>query len=128
MNVVGLDHIVLNVSDVDRAMAFYEGVFGLEVLRLEQFRRGEVGFLSVRISGHSLIDLRPGERDGTNIDHFCIVVDEPDMDALFARLQQQGVRVQGTVGSRWGARGDGPAFTIFDPDGNKIEVKSYLDR
>jgi catechol 2,3-dioxygenase-like lactoylglutathione lyase family enzyme len=125
INVVGIDHIVLNVADVDIALAFYEGILGLEILRLDRFRRGEVGFVSLKLSEHSLIDLRPGERDGANVDHFCLAVDEPNMGALLEQLREQGVRVQGSVGSRWGARGDGLAFSIFDPDGNKIEIKSY---
>jgi catechol 2,3-dioxygenase-like lactoylglutathione lyase family enzyme len=39
-----MDHIVLNVPDIDRALAFYVDVLGLEPERLDEFRRGEVRF------------------------------------------------------------------------------------
>ena len=55
MRVVSLDHLVVNVKDMNAALQFYGGVLGLEVLRLDQFRRGEVGFVSVRVSEGSLI-------------------------------------------------------------------------
>ena len=45
MQVVGLDHLVVNVKDVDTALKFYGDVLGLQVLRLDQFRRGKVGFV-----------------------------------------------------------------------------------
>jgi catechol 2,3-dioxygenase-like lactoylglutathione lyase family enzyme len=46
--VTSLDHIVLNVSDVDRSLAFYVGGLGLEPVRLGEYRRGDVKFPSVR--------------------------------------------------------------------------------
>ncbi len=128
MEVVGLDHIVLNVKDVDASLRFYGEVLGLEVLRLEEFRRGEVGFVSVRVSSESLIDLRPSRdapNDGSNVDHFCIVVDETDLNGPMEELRTHGVDARGLGSSRWGAKGNGPSFHIQDPDGNKIEVKSY---
>ena len=39
-----MDHIVLNVPDINRSLAFYMDVLGLEPERLDQFRRGEVPF------------------------------------------------------------------------------------
>ena len=128
MRVVSLDHLVVNVKDMDAALQFYGGVLGLEVLRLDQFRRGEVGFVSVRVSEGSLIDLSPTEAatDGSiNVDHFCLIVDPTDMEALLEDLRSRNVAVEGPVSPRWGARGNGPSFYIWDPDGNKIELKCY---
>ena len=50
MHVVGFDHVVVNTQDVERAMHFYHEVLGLELLRLEEFRAGKVGFVSARIA------------------------------------------------------------------------------
>ncbi len=128
MRVIGMDHIVVNVSDVDEALQFYGGILGLEVLRLDQFRRGEVGFVSVRLSGETIIDLRPSETTPggpVNIDHFCLFVEPTDMEAELERLRAKGVEISGPVGTRWGARGHGPSFYIKAPDGNRIELKAY---
>ncbi len=128
MRVIGLDHIVVNVKDVDQAIDFYGGVLGMEVLREEQFRKGEVGFVSVRASGGTIVDLRPNEQTPggpVNIDHFCLAVEASNMEALLAELSNKGVEIAGPVGNRWGAQGDGPSFFIRSPEGNRIEIKCY---
>ena len=128
MEVIGLDHLVLNVTNVDASLEFYRDVLGLEALRLDQFRRGEVGFVSVRVSSDTIIDLRPVAEPAAgpaNVDHFCLVLEATDMEALLSDLHTQGVEVRGPVSTRWGARGSGDAFTIVDPDGNRIELKRY---
>ena len=128
MRVVGLDHLVVNVKNMDAALEFYGDALGLEVMRLDQFRSGKVGFVSVRVSAGSLIDLRPSDAAVTgpvNIDHFCLVVDPTDMPALLDELQARGLNVAGPVAPRFGARGNGPSFYTWDPDGNKIELKCY---
>ena len=128
MRVVGMDHIVVNVSDVEEALRFYSGVLGMEVLREDQFRRGEVGFVSVRASGGTILDLRPSEDTPggpVNIDHFCLVVETPDIEATLEELRAKGVTIAGPMGTRWGAKGDGSSFFVTAPDGNKVELKSY---
>lgn len=133
MNVTGLDHLVVNVKNMEAALEFYGEVLGLEVLRLDQFRRGQVGFVSVRVSDHSLIDLRPCPDEsggvpppvGTNVDHFCLVLEATDMPALMASLERRGIKVAGPVSPRWGSHGNGPSFYLWDPEGNKIELKCY---
>ncbi|MBM3943515.1 MAG: hypothetical protein FJ316_11480 [SAR202 cluster bacterium] len=129
MRVIGLDHLVVNVKDMDAALEFYGKVLGMEVLRLDQFRQGKVGFVSVRASDHSIIDLRPSDASaasgGENVDHFCLVLEATDMPALMSRLETQGVKVAGPVSPRWGSHGNGPSFYLWDPEGNKIELKCY---
>ena len=44
-----LDHIVLNVGDIESSLRFYTDVLGLKGERVEEFRAGKVGFPSVRI-------------------------------------------------------------------------------
>lgn len=47
MEVTGLDHVVLVVADVERSIDFYRGLLGVGVERLEEWRRGEVLFVSL---------------------------------------------------------------------------------
>ena len=97
--IVDLDHIVLRVKDVERAVAFYTGVLGLEPYRLEEFRAGDVPFPCARVNDHTIIDLLPWPdeepvSDGhRNLDHFCMVVDDVDMDEFRAYLQSNGVTI-----------------------------------
>ena len=82
VRVVGLDHIVLATPDVGRLLAFYTEVLGLEGVRVDEWARGEVPFPSVRLDAATLIDLMSGDRSGTNVDHFCLVIEATDLGVL----------------------------------------------
>jgi catechol 2,3-dioxygenase-like lactoylglutathione lyase family enzyme len=122
MRVHELDHIVLNVSDIARAVAWYSDMLGLAPERLDEWRRGDVPFPSVRINDRCVIDLLATERSGENMNHLCVVVDRGDVDAIASdsRFDLVGGPVQ-----RWGARGDGTSVYVRDPDGNLVELRSY---
>ncbi len=128
--VTALDHIVLNVRDIERSLAFYIDVLGLEGERLEEFRQGKVGFPSVRISETCLIDLMTADEDAsgkvrTNLAHYCLVAENLDFEKLSGDLGQAGVTVLRGPVSRWGARGEARSVYILDPDENEIEIRSY---
>jgi catechol 2,3-dioxygenase-like lactoylglutathione lyase family enzyme len=131
LQIVDLDHIVLNVADVERSLDFYINVLGLGGERLEEFRRGEVGFPSVRINDHSVIDLMVGSGITTasethmNLNHYCLVSQGVDLDEVVSSLKAQGVTVLQEPVSRWGARGQATSIYILDPDDNEIEIRCY---
>ena len=119
---VGLDHIVLNVADVERSLGFYCALLGLEPVRLEEWRAGRVPFPSVRVDGATIIDLVDKDRTGENADHFCLVVTPTD----FVALRDGGhLAVVDGPATRFGARGDGTSLYVRDPDGNVVELRSY---
>lgn len=122
MNVHGLDHLVLNVADVERSLAWYCETLGMPGDRVEPWRRGEVPFPSVRVSSDCLIDLLPAPRGGENADHLCLVVDRRDIDAVAGDPR---FTVVDGPGVRYGARGNGWSIYVLDPDGNTVELRSY---
>src|SRR5229473_2616804 len=118
--VIGLDHVVLRVADIDRAIAFYEQVLGLHVER----RLAEIGLVQLR-AGTAMIDLVPrteDEDEGRNMDHFAVRIAEMDVPALTAHLKTHGID-PGEVRRRYGAEGYGSSIYITDPDGNTVELK-----
>jgi glyoxylase I family protein len=128
--IAGLDHVVLRVGDLDRAIEFYETVLNCRVeRRLEQPK-----LVQLRAGG-SLIDLVPAsgspgaaeQAAGRNMDHFALRVDGFDAAALAAHLRRHGVAV-GEVRERYGAQGYGPSLYISDPDGNTVELKGPATR
>jgi catechol 2,3-dioxygenase-like lactoylglutathione lyase family enzyme len=123
VHVVGFDHVVLVVADVERSLAWYCGELGLRGERVEEWRRGEVLFPSVRIDDHTLIDLLAGERTGTNADHVCLVIEPTDLAAL-ANSGRFDV-VAGPTDGLYGARGFATSLYVRDPDGNTVELRSY---
>lgn len=118
----GIDHVVLNVADVERSVAWYVERLGFEPLRLEEWRRGEVLFASLRLTDTFIIDLFANERSGANVDHLCLVVDPLDLDALAASDEFDVVSGPSEV---FGAQGMGRSVYVRDPDGNVVELRNY---
>jgi glyoxylase I family protein len=120
LRVKGLDHVVLRVADIDRAIAFYEEVLGLHVER----RLAEIGLVQLR-AGAAMIDLVPRTEDedmGRNMDHFAVQIEALNLPALTAHLKRHGIDA-GEVRRRYGAEGYGSSIYITDPDGNTVELK-----
>ncbi len=118
--ILGIDHVVLRVADLERAIAFYEGVLGAKVER----RSESFGLVQLR-AGRSLIDLIKAsetDREGANMDHFAIRIEPFDEAAIRAHLAAHGIAV-GELKTRYGADGNGPSLYIEDPDGNTVELK-----
>ena len=123
-----IDHVVLLVRDLDRALAFYCECLGAKVeRRVEQF-----GLVQLR-AGDSLIDLiaigtqqgawaKSPVEGGRNMEHFCLAIAPFDDEALRAHLDKHGVTIA-DAGNRYGAKGTGPSLYIKDPDGNTVELK-----
>lgn len=122
----GIDHVVLRVSDLDRALAFYTGVLGLtlervlEPIRLHQMR-----------CGRNLIDLMPlapGEAlpppGQGSIDHLCLSL-RGDLEAILAALEAHGIRPASPPSVVYGAGGFGSSVYITDPDGHTLELKVH---
>jgi catechol 2,3-dioxygenase-like lactoylglutathione lyase family enzyme len=122
LRAVGLDHVVVNVADVERSLAWYTGELALEGVRVEEWRRGDVPFPSVRLDETTIIDLLQTERTGQNIDHVCLLIEPTDLDAVAASGRFD---VVGGPGKRFGAQGDGLALYVRDPDGNVVELRHY---
>jgi catechol 2,3-dioxygenase-like lactoylglutathione lyase family enzyme len=123
VKVVGFDHVVVNTSNIEALLGFYCGELGLEPERVEEWRRGEVLFPSVRVNAETLIDLFPAERTGENMNHFCLVIEPTDLDALAARFPDAH-RADGL----FGAQGYASSLYVRDPDGNTIELRFYKER
>ncbi len=134
IKVIELDHIVLNVRDIDRALEFYTEVLGLKGERVDEFRAGKVGFPSVRINEQTIIDLFP-RKDGAaksipekvdgNLNHFCLVVGAEDFSGIVDYLAEHHVTVRQGPVSRWGAQGRATSVYFLDPDGNEVEIRCY---
>jgi catechol 2,3-dioxygenase-like lactoylglutathione lyase family enzyme len=124
VRVTGFDHLVLVVADVERSLAWYCSELGLAGERVDEWRRGEVLFPSLRIDGHTLIDLLAGERGGVNVDHLCLVIEPADLAALAASGRFDVVG-GGPTDGLFGARGFAASLYVRDPDGNTVELRSY---
>jgi catechol 2,3-dioxygenase-like lactoylglutathione lyase family enzyme len=120
----GLDHLVLVVDDVEATMSWYGRFAGLGGVRIDEWRRGEAPFPSLRIDEGTIIDLIPGLDDPTprgHLDHICLVVDRLGFTALSGDPDLEIV----DSGPRFGARGEAESIYVRDPDGLLVEFRTY---
>jgi len=104
--IVGLNHIALEVGDIEEALAFYGRLFTFEL-------RGKSGSMAFIDLGDQFIALQKGRTqpadDGR---HFGLVVD--DKEAARDALKAAGVTPL-----------DGPFLDFHDPSDNRIEIVGY---
>ena len=124
-----LDHVVLNVRDVETAASWYQRVLGMEREEFGPDRRTALKF------GGQKINLRPvaadparwitGASDQAGAADLCFVT-AVGAEEVLSHLRACGVTiVEGPV-PRTGALGPMRSVYCRDPDGNLIEVASYL--
>jgi catechol 2,3-dioxygenase-like lactoylglutathione lyase family enzyme len=118
----GIDHYVLHVADAERSVAWYGEVLGLQPERLDEWRKKEVLFVSLRVDPTTIIDLLQTPRTGENVNHVAFVVEDVDLDELAA---SGTVEVDSGPADLWGAQGTGRGLYIRDPDGNLVELRTY---
>lgn len=112
MTVQGINHIALDVSDIDRAVDFYTDVFELEVMNREGTNawldfRGRFDFLA--LFEDSSIDPN-AKKNG----HWGCVVD--DLEAVRRRAENWGVEFY-----------EGWDCSFWDPFGYRVEVVRKSD-
>jgi catechol 2,3-dioxygenase-like lactoylglutathione lyase family enzyme len=106
---LGMNHIALEVGDIDEALAFWESIFGQLELR---GRSGNMAFIDM---GDQFVALAAGRTQPPDQQrHFGLVVD--DKEAVRARLKELGVPVS-----------SGRGLDFRDPWGNLIQVVDYRD-
>ncbi len=104
--VVGVNHIALEVGDIEAALAFYGRLFAFEL-------RGKNERMAFIDMGDQFIALQKGRRQAPDDGrHFGLVVE--DKEAARAALQAAGVALL-----------DGPFLDFRDPWGNRIEIVGY---
>lgn len=126
------DHIVLNVEDAEKMLAFYTEVLMLQTERVEEYQAGLVPFPSVRLNPTSVIDLFPKtlweshrQLDQPNMNHFCLTLAKTDWQQLLDNLKSHNVTIDEGPVIRWGAQNNGTSIYFRDPEQNVIEARHY---
>ncbi len=125
------DHIALAVTDIDRSIAFYHGVMGLTGGKRHFQKDGrEQAIFGV---GEGILVLfhlpryEPKKRSPrSGMHHLAFGLDPKDYDAIVKRCEEQDVRIE-RAAINSGAKGKGLATYFYDPDGNEIEIKKYVE-
>jgi catechol 2,3-dioxygenase-like lactoylglutathione lyase family enzyme len=114
---LGLDHVVIAVSDWERSNAFYRDVLGAELVEIDRGRFAyRFGAQQLNVHGpgstpqpRAVDPVRPGNSD------LCFVWEGP-IDEAVAHLARHAVAVEEGPAERTGARGRGTSVYFRDPD------------
>jgi catechol 2,3-dioxygenase len=124
----GLLELVLEVADLDEALAFYHDLLRLEVIERWPPPRAAAW---VGIGRNAVLGLWPpgsggegvaiaGSRGGSHV-HFAIYVDQGSLGYWQRRLEESGVRVEGPVQFSQRNR----SIFVRDPDENVVELADW---
>ena len=134
VKVNALDHLVINVADVARSVAWYSNILGMDVAVFDP-GQGRIPRTSLMF-GNQKINVRP--RDADKVDWFtadhetagsddlCFLTASTP-DEVVAHLKAHGVAIEEGPVARQGARGTLRSVYCRDPDGSLIEISSYED-
>jgi len=123
---VDIGHVHLKVADLDRALAFWHGVLGFDVMH----RYGEEAVFLSAGGYHHHIGLNTWESKGappppphaTGLYHVAVrFPDRKTLAAAVRRVLEAGIRLEGASD-----HGVSEAIYLRDPDGNGVEL--YADR
>ena len=106
---VGINHVALEVGDLEAALELYGRLFGFEL-------RGRAPGQAFIDMGDQFLAISEGRTQGPDDGrHFGLVVD--DKEAVRAAIEAEGLELVG-IGHR---------LDFLDPWGNRIEVVAYAD-
>lgn len=123
-----LGHLVLKVRDINRSVAFYTEVVGLEI---SDWIDGHMVFMRCGEDHHdlALLQLPSGHTDAPSgqypsVEHFSYRLETLDeMEAVAAMLQARGIVIDRGIGKH--GPGENTFLVFRDPDGNNVEF--YTD-
>ena len=119
-----IDHIVLTVADIERSVAFYVRVLGMQAVSFGNGRRA-LQFVQQKINLQTL-GMGPRNHAAVGAGDVCLITDWPTARVL-ARLTAEGVPVLEGPVTKSGAQGPIESVYFNDPDGHLIEVSRYPD-
>ncbi|MFP8954443.1 VOC family protein [Natrialbaceae archaeon A-arb3/5] len=105
---VGINHVALEVGDIDDALAFYESLFSFDL----RGRSDTKAFLDMGDQFIALAEIDDASADSDDARHFGLVVD--DAAVVETRLDERGVD-----------RLDVPGLEFRDPWGNRFQIVDY---
>lgn len=117
-----IDHVVLTTCDLDKCIAFYTQVLGMQ---LETYRQGRIAF---KFGTHKINVHPPAFKPSLKARYptpgsldLCFLADCP-LEDVIARLKQHNIAIEEGPGMRVGACSPIRSVYVRDPDDNLVEI------
>lgn len=135
LKIRAFNHMTLSVADTKRSIDFYQGLFGMPV----HAHQGATTLLRVG-SGPQFIAISAAGQNAVGINHYCVTVDDFNVDRVLKVLADHGVskadgaggglaggpmkvRVRMRGPESGGAPGGTPEIYVGDPDGIVVQLQ-----
>ncbi len=126
IHIQGIDHVALNVKDIDKSVEFYTKVLGLKITEREPSKPGIEYFLDCGPSLVGIIqakdfnNVHSFENEGLGANHFSFRIHAKDFDAMVKRLEESSVNIEFAK-----KRDKSWSLYFYDIDGNKLEITAW---
>jgi catechol 2,3-dioxygenase-like lactoylglutathione lyase family enzyme len=128
MHIDRLDHLVLTVGDIERSVAFYRDVLGMQPVTFGGGRTA-LTFGQSKINLHVVgKEFEPNARRPVAGSADICLITSDRLEAVRAELDAHGVAVEEGPVERTGAVGRLLSVYVRDPDGNLVEISNDLGR
>ena len=121
-----IDHLILNVNDIEASVNFYVNVLGFKL-------EGPDGpFTVIRVSDDFTLQLAPWGTKGN--EHYAFALPRAEFDRVFALIKEEGIPYGDSFhsvgnnsgpGRESGAKGPAPTVYLNDPNNHLIEIRTY---
>ncbi len=91
ISILGIDHLAINVQDLNKTLKFYTEVLGLKITEREPSKPGIEYFLDCGnaliglIQAKNFIEKHPFQEEGLGANHFSFRVKAQEFDAMIKR-------------------------------------------
>ena len=123
---IKIDHLILNVNDVDASIDFYVNVLGFKL-------EGADGpFTVIRVNDDCTLQLAPWGTAGN--EHLAFALSREAFDRVFALMKERAIPYGDSFhsvgnnlgpGVEAGAKGPAPTLYMNDPNNHLIEIRTY---
>ena len=125
MKITALDHLVLTVADIEKSIAFYTQVLGMEEITFGEGRKALLfGRQKINLHQRGAEVLPNAQNAACGTTDLCLLTDTP-LPQVLTELQQHGIEPISGVVPRTGAVSAIESVYLRDPDGNLLEISRY---
>lgn len=126
IKILGIDHVAVNVRDINKSVEFYTKILGLKITEREPSKPGIEYFLDAGasligiIQAKDLSQTHAFENEGVGANHFSFRVHASDFDNYIRHLENNGVKIEFAK-----KRDKSWSLYFYDLDGNKLEATAW---
>jgi catechol 2,3-dioxygenase-like lactoylglutathione lyase family enzyme len=118
---IELNHTIVPAHDKVASAEFFARIFGLV------FDKQAIGYFApVQVNTSLTLDFDDDEVDGFDVHHYAFKVGEEEFDAIFGRIQTEGIpygsEPDARENMRLNHRGGGRGVYFCDPNGHILEL------